>query len=77
VDENANGIPDECEGGGDGLMGGGGQEGCEQGSAGAEGTDGNGDLAARMRAWAEFHEWCNAQDWGPDADTPPPSSSRP
>jgi hypothetical protein len=67
LDENANGIPDECEGGGDGLMGGEGQENCEQGSAGAEGTDGGG-VPSRMLAWAEFHEWCDAQDWGPDAD---------
>jgi hypothetical protein len=37
--ENANGIPDECEGGGEGLMGGEGEEGFEQDSASADGTD--------------------------------------
>jgi hypothetical protein len=67
LDENANGIPDECEGGGEGLMGGEGQQGCEQGSGETEGTN-DGGVPSRMQAWAEFHEWCDAQDWGPDAD---------
>jgi hypothetical protein len=48
-------------------MGGEGQENCEQGSAGTGGTD-DGGAASRMQARAEFHEWCDAQDWGPDAD---------
>jgi hypothetical protein len=68
VDENANGIPDECEGGGDGLMGGEGQQGCEQGSEDTEGAGGGG-VPSRMQAWADFHEWCDAQAWGPDAAT--------
>jgi hypothetical protein len=41
-----------------------------QGSEGTEGTD-DGGVAARIQAWTEFHEWCDAQEWGPDAATTP------
>lgn len=35
----------------------------------SDGAGGPTDVAGRLQAWAEFHAWCAAQTWGPDAET--------
>jgi hypothetical protein len=73
-DCNANGIPDECEGGGQGGGHGGGGPGGGPGgapTAGEESWPGPGAETDpdNEAAWAEFFAWFIVQDWGPDADT--------
>jgi hypothetical protein len=69
LDENENGIPDECEEEQNGMYGGGFNQNSFMSGGFDDGTGGSGSVADRLEAWAEFHEWCQSQSWGPDAET--------